>query len=521
MSANRRPACVDTALDDVVAAVDARMAREIAAVPAAMPAASLVAAGGKRLRARILWLSAAVAAPSSVAADHEQIHRTATAIELAHLASLVHDDIVDGATTRRGVPTVHVQHGIAGAARAGTALLHLAGALIAPLPTGARRAVAHATLAMCRGQVRELMQSFQLCSRHQRLVIMRQKTAALFEVVAHLGVTLVGGVPACDRALRQFARRFGIAYQIADDIMDLVGDPTRLGRANGADLRDGVMTLPVLLAAESSPAVGRVLARLRASSDPEDTATCIRLIAETGALTAAAAESRRWLAHARAALDPVPASPARRELLSLAEATLAVPIGQPGTLRLDTAERQHRATPLRFDCRDAAACGTWSPASDPRWHPGTFAAADARILRHLARIEQTLPGAVRPLVVDVDAANVTARLWRECPQRREDWPATSMATRAFALAECAATDARLERSPLEALAISDSLHAVALSFLADAAAAAHAHVETHMLRHVRVSAPGVKRNVPAAESCRRAAPARDLARGVTLGAASA
>jgi geranylgeranyl pyrophosphate synthase len=521
MSASRRPSGVDTALGHFVAEVDARMEREIAAVPAAMPAASLVAAGGKRLRARILWLSASVAAPRSVAVNLEEMCRTATAIELAHLASLVHDDIVDGARTRRGVSTVHAQHGIASAARAGTALLHVAGALIASLPTGARRAVAHATVAMCRGQVRELMQSFQRCSRHRRLAIMHQKTAALFDLVAHLGATLAGGPPPCDRALRMFARRFGIAYQIADDIMDLVGDPARLGRANGADLRDGVMTLPVLLAAESSPAVGRALARLRASGAPNDTAACIRLIVRTGSLTAAAEESRRWLAHACVALDPVPASPACCALLSLAETTLTTPSAHPDTIRLDAGERRHRSIPLRFDYDGAAACGSRLLSLEFRALRGIFAPADACILRQLARIERTMPGAIHPLVADAEAATITARLWRECARKRGDWPATSMATRAFALAEHAATDARLERSPLEALTISDSLHAVALTFLAAADTAAHADVEALMLRHLRASAPGASRSILAAESGYRSAPAYELVRDVTLGAASA
>jgi heptaprenyl diphosphate synthase len=496
MSARREPTRIDAALDDFLAAVDARMTREIAAMPAAMPAAALVAAGGKQLRARFLWLSAAAAAPNSVTAQHEQLLRAATAIELAHLASLVHDDIADAARTRRGIPTVHWRWGISVGARTGTALLHLAGAVIAPLPMTARRTLAYAALAMCRGQVRELMQSFQLCSRRQRLAIMRQKTAALFEAVAHLGVTLGGGSSSFDHALRRFAQRFGIAFQIADDVMDLVGDPARLGRANGADLREGVMTLPVLLAAEASPAIRRALVRLRADGDPRSVANCIRLIYATGAIAGATAESRRWLARARVALGPVPAGPARRELFSLAEAAVTAPIRGPDAVLLDVGGQPQRATTLRFDCRRTAGCSPRRSAPDFRWHFGAFAVADARILRRLARIERTLPRAVRPLVADTGAATITVRLWRECTHRGGDSPATMMGTRAFALAQYAATDEQLHRSPLKALAISDSLHAVALTFLAGADSAAHAHVETHMLRQLRVSTIAANRSAP-------------------------
>ena len=504
MSECRTPVCVDTKLHDFLAAVDTRMQREIAAIPAAMPAAPLVTVGGKRLRARFLWLSAAVAAPRSIAVDQEQVLRAATAIELAHLASLVHDDIVDGAKTRRGISTVHRQHGVASAARAGAALLHLAGALIAPLPASARRAVAHAALAMCCGQVRELMQSFQLCSRHQRLAIMRQKTAALFEAVAHLGVTLAGGPPSCNSALRRFARRFGIAFQIADDIMDLVGDPARLGRANGADLHDGVMTLPVLLAAEASPAMRRVLVRLRADGNPVNVAACIRLIDATGAIAGAAAESHRWLASARAALTVAPPNSARRELLSLAEATVTVSIGRPDTLLLDTGTHRQRTTPLRFDYSGTTACGAGRTLPDPHRHRRASAAADALILRHLARIEPTLPKAVRPLMADAGTVQLAARLRRAAKLEPVDlqpaesqpgkWRAASRApaplgTRALALACCAVSEARVTRSPVQAIVISDCLQAIALACFADADSAAQAASEAFMLEHLSKGLP--------------------------------
>ena len=504
MSARRERACIDEALDDFLAAVDARMNHEIAATPAAMPAAALLAAGGKRLRARLLWLSAAAAAaPTPIAAGHEQLLRAATAIELAHLASLVHDDIVDGAKMRRGIPAVHWRWGISVGVRTGTALLHLAGAVIAPLPTPARRTLAHAALAMCRGQVRELMQSFQLCSQRQRLAIMSQKTAALFEAVAHLGVTLAGGPPSCDSALRRFARRFGIAFQIADDVMDLVGDPARLGRANGADLHDGVMTLPVLLAAEASPAIRRVLGRLRTDGDSRDTAACIRLIAGTGAIAAAAAESHRWLARACAALSLVPLSPARRELISLAEAAVTAPIGQPDTLLLDAGTRQG-TTPLRFDYSGTTACGADRTLPDPHRHRRPSAAADALILRHLARIEPTLPKAVQPLITDAGAMQLAARLRRAAklepvelqPAESQPgkWRAASRApatlgSRALALACCAVSEVRVTRSPVQAIAISDCLQAIALACFADADSAAQAASEAFMLEHLSKGLP--------------------------------
>jgi heptaprenyl diphosphate synthase len=299
-------------LDEFLAGLDVRIRSEIAAVPAAQPALPLVAAGGKRLRARLLWLTAATVAPRISRPMALDLERAAAAIELAHLGSLVHDDIVDGAETRRNVPTLHRTHGTAAAVRTGSALLHLASALIAPLPQPLRIAVGRAVIATCRGQVRELMGLFQICTRRERYAIMRDKTGAFFELAAELGATIANGSPQSRLTLRRFSRFLGLAFQVADDVLDLVGDPLELGRTNGSDLQSGVVTLPIVLAVEEKPALHSEIIR-RPSSIGELNAL-LRAVVGSGGIERAVRENERLRLLATRSLTSL-ANPTPRRML--------------------------------------------------------------------------------------------------------------------------------------------------------------------------------------------------------------
>jgi geranylgeranyl pyrophosphate synthase len=144
-----RPHAGGAALEHFLAALDTRMRAEIARTPAALPARMLLDAGGKRLRAQLLWWSANATAPAALDPENERLVRAATAIEFAHLGSLIHDDIVDGGETRRGIATLHHQYGVRIATDAGTALAHLANQLVTSLGRPARQAVRRAILATC------------------------------------------------------------------------------------------------------------------------------------------------------------------------------------------------------------------------------------------------------------------------------------------------------------------------------------------------------------------------------------
>lgn len=471
-----------SAADEFVTAVATRVQREIARVPAAEPAAALAEAGGKYLRARLLWLSAAAVAPRKAALREEPLVRAATAIELAHLGSLIHDDIVDGAAMRRGVASAHLRCGTAAAYLAGTALLHLGSALVADFPTRSRTSLARAVLAMCRGQVRELMGLFQPCSRHQRLAIMRDKTAALLEATASLGLAVVGGSLREQRALRAFAQALGIAYQIKDDLMDLVGDPVRLGRANGADLWDGVMTLPVLIARERSQSVALMLQRIQAEGKAADVAQCLRLVRDTGAVEAAATEARQWAAAASRAVRSVRTDAAARcSLGAFARDLVRVQV----TARVQLPEAPARAHPisrLRFSACDA---GSPPARTGNGGGAGSHAVEDALVLRRLARIEPTLADTIRDLAHATTAPALTVRP-SSPPNGRAGMPvAIAAAARAIELARLVSSADALTRSPCAHVVAADCLEAVAFACLAESHNTLHAYVEELCLARLR------------------------------------
>lgn len=438
-------------------ALDARMRAEIARTPAALPARTLLDAGGKRLRARLLWWSANATASAPLHPEHEPLVRAAAAIEFAHLGSLIHDDIVDGGDTRRGIATVHHQCGVRVATEAGVALAHLANELVAPLGRPARHAVRRAILATCRGQLRELAVPFVPLTPRARLAIMQEKTAALFELAAALGA-LVGGADRSHRtAVCRFARRFAVAFQIADDVLDLAGDPTELGRANGTDLRDGVLTLPVLLAADPDHALARALDRVRLSPDSAALSECAALIERGAGVTAATAVADWWLERAVRALSALPASTAVAELIALARASVRRGLrpGQPSFTMVapesravpgleDTLIDTHRATP-----------GAAEAALDPRlsflldWFRAGLAALVSARARH-------------PLV------SARRKRLRHVLLGNDAWsPGATIAADAIALAGAMADDHALQAQPVRTLALVDALHCAAIGLLND------------------------------------------------------
>jgi len=204
-----------------------------------------VGAGGKRLRPLLVHLTSS---------DREQALRAGVAIELAHVATLVHDDLIDGAELRRGRSSAWNEHG-AQAARAGGDYL-FARAMAELADAGDLEGVdilARACLAIARG---EAMQQQQLHDPDtpidDYLERVSLKTGKLFEAACLLGSR--------DPRLGEFGLALGVAFQIADDILDCVGDTIDTGKIPGADLREGVPTLPLVLAAREDPAVREALA---------------------------------------------------------------------------------------------------------------------------------------------------------------------------------------------------------------------------------------------------------------------
>ncbi|WP_067837698.1 polyprenyl synthetase family protein, partial [Nocardia lijiangensis] len=272
-SDSRWAARLDDAMHEAVATRDPDLRRM---------AAELIRHGGKRLRPRLLFLSASLGR----AAD-ELLVDAATAIELVHVASLLHDDVMDGAATRRGAPSVNSRWGNTDAAAAGTHVLACAMAVLARLPQAAVAAATEAAFTVCSGQLRETEHVYDTeLGADEHVGILRRKTATLFELPCRLGAELAGCDPAHVRALSRFGRELGIAFQLTDDLLDLVGDAASLGKPTGADLRAGVFSHAVLIALRQHPN-GRLAAQLRHENlTAAEAAEAAALVRDSGAVDA-------------------------------------------------------------------------------------------------------------------------------------------------------------------------------------------------------------------------------------------
>ena len=285
-------------LDPYLDAIETRLERAVEAysgVVAAVGKESL-AAGGKRLRPALVFLSAAE--------DAEQPLAAGVAVELLHMATLVHDDLIDGAEVRRGHASVWSAHGVDVARATGDYLFARA---FGELSTGgdlrAVQILADAALCLVRGETIQRRQRHDAeTSVDAYLERCALKTAKLFEAACVLG----GG-----ESLRDFGSNLGIAFQIVDDILDCSGQTIETGKVAGTDLRDGTPTLPLILAAQEDSLVRAALA-----GGPKEGA--LVRVAETGALERSREIALGYAARARASLDGTH----RKELDALVTAVL-------------------------------------------------------------------------------------------------------------------------------------------------------------------------------------------------------
>ena len=216
----------------------------------ASDARATLKAGGKRLRPMLVLLCAG---PDAGAAAM----RGAAAIELVHMATLVHDDVLDQAPLRRGLPTVVATSGRERATAVGDLLLSRAFAeLVEGGDAGGRRQVellAGASVGLALGELAQRRDAWDTATSAERyLERCRLKTARLFECACLIGRVSAGDDPAAD-ALRTFGCEIGLAFQLLDDVLDVAGPAERTGKARGTDLLDGTVTLPLIIARERDP----------------------------------------------------------------------------------------------------------------------------------------------------------------------------------------------------------------------------------------------------------------------------
>jgi heptaprenyl diphosphate synthase len=229
--------------------------------------------------------------------------RAAVSVELLHMATLVHDDVLDGAELRRGKPTVFRQHGAEAAVAAGDYLLARSFAELAETrDAGAVELLSAVAVGLSEGERLQAADAFRADLTVDDYVHRcRLKTADLFAACGRLGARLTGLSDDTVAALGAFGDSLGLAFQIFDDILDLTGDEAETGKRIGTDLRDGTVTLPIVLALEARPDIGPRLERCR-----DDEAAVLEVIAdvrESGAIESARRLAVDFVAEARARLD--------------------------------------------------------------------------------------------------------------------------------------------------------------------------------------------------------------------------
>lgn len=267
----------------------------------AADAGATLSAGGKRLRPLLVLLCAG-------GNGGEEAVRAAAAIELVHMATLVHDDVLDAAPLRRGHPTVVASSGSARAFAVGDLLFSRAFGLLAEHgDVEAVALLAAASVALAEGELAQRQDAFDTGITEQRyLERCRLKTATLFRCACLMGRE--------SAALGEFGAEIGLAFQLLDDVLDVSGPPERTGKARGTDLLDGTVTLPLILARDADPELARVDLR---GLDPEEAERLCDRIAATDALDQVRARALEMVGAAKAKLASDDFDAEQRQLLGL------------------------------------------------------------------------------------------------------------------------------------------------------------------------------------------------------------
>jgi len=277
---------------------------------------------GKRIRPALVFLSGWKEA-GAVSADHV---RAAAVVELVHLATLVHDDIMDSADLRRSRKTAMREYGPTAAVLLGDALFAHALHLATHFPTTqVCAAVSESTRRVCAG---EIVQSLRRGSTdltradYQRIIDL--KTAELFRVSCFLGARLAGSEDGYVDALDRFGRHLGIAYQIYDDLADFFGREDKIGKTLGTDLAGGKVTLPLFALMDRLPPFERAaLSGEIGGRQPSQPALRLKQMLDLGVFDSVETAVRNEVSAARAALAEWPGHPPTRHLLALGEVLLA------------------------------------------------------------------------------------------------------------------------------------------------------------------------------------------------------
>jgi heptaprenyl diphosphate synthase len=278
-------------------------------------ASYLVAAGGKRFRPLLVLLAGHFGDPVD-----PRLIQGATAIEITHLATLYHDDVIDEAETRRGRPSVNSRWDNTVAILTGDFLFAKASEISSELGTDVTRLLARTIAILSDGQIREVDASGRLDQTEDAYMeIIRRKTAMLIATSCRLGGMLSDAAPETIERLDDFGLALGMAFQLSDDIMDVTSTEEELRKEPGQDMREGVYTLPVLYAL-SGDTKGELASLLAAGPPSGDRLTrALALVRQDGSLSAARAAVTAQVRRATHLAGGLPAGRARDALVHIAE----------------------------------------------------------------------------------------------------------------------------------------------------------------------------------------------------------
>ncbi len=285
-------------------------------------AGHILFSGGKRLRPLLMVLSARVCGYSGTYAK-----TFSAALEYLHAATLLHDDLVDGASLRRGKPAAHRVWGNSVAVLVGDFLLARALAIAAGTERiEVVRILAELTEAMSQGEIHQLMRKGDVgLSEEEYLEVIRRKSALLFQAACRVSAVLADAPEERQSALTDFGFNLGMAFQIIDDLLDYVAETPHLGKETGADLREGKLTLPLIHALRSARSADRKwIRKLVGHTDftAEEFQNLIGLMRDSGALRYTQKVASLYVEKAQAAMTAFPPSAVRQTMLDIAEYTL-------------------------------------------------------------------------------------------------------------------------------------------------------------------------------------------------------
>ena len=307
---------------DAVARIEDLMSTELGKADELMAEAvqHLFQAGGKRFRPLFTVLSASLG-PNP---DNDDVSIAGAVIELVHLATLYHDDVMDEAQVRRGADSANARWGNNIAILAGDYLFATASRLVSRLGPDAGRVIADTFAQLVTGQMRETRGAVEGADPVEHyLKVVYEKTACLIAASGRFGATFSGADEEQIERLSRLGGIVGTVFQISDDIIDIDSDPDESGKVPGTDLREGVHTLPVLYALRDTGADADRLRVLLAKpiDNDADLAEALALLRASEGMVEAKRTVQRFAADARAELNNLPDLPGRLALLNLVEYT--------------------------------------------------------------------------------------------------------------------------------------------------------------------------------------------------------